>query len=100
MIKHIVTWRLKETDSTEKAKQAKIIKEQLTGLKSRIVVIKSLEVGINSEKADENNWDVVLITEFESLEMLEVYIKHADHQYVVSKIKHYFASRACVDFEA
>ena len=99
MIKHIVTWKLKETNSLKKVEQANMIKQTLEALKPKIKEIIYLEIGLDCNSYDESNWDITLISEFESFNTLKAYIKHPDHQEVVAKIKPYFSGRVCVDYE-
>ena len=66
MIKHIVMWKFKE--NTEKE-----MNEFLDGLKAlenQIDAIKSMQIGKN---IDNDEYDAILISEFESLEDLQKY---------------------------
>ena len=48
MIKHIVTWKLKEeAEGNTKVENAKKIKEILEALDGKIETLKAIEVGIN-----------------------------------------------------
>ncbi len=96
MIKHVVCWNINE--EVNKAETAIKIKEKLTGLKEGIKEIKHIEVGLNDENAPETNHDIILISEFDSLETLNTYLKHPAHLQVVSEIKHYLKDRVAVDF--
>lgn len=98
MIKHIVLFKLKAFD-TEAGKQAKM-KEIKTGLENLLGIVpelKKINVGLNINP--EEKWDIVLETEFESLEDLAAYAIHPEH---VAVSKNLIASvkedRACVDF--
>ena len=92
MIKHIVTWKVKEEN---KADNMKKMKEMLESLPSKIGVIKSLQVGINENGGE---YDLILITEFESFEKLAEYDTHPEHQKVRAFIKGVVESRISVDF--
>lgn len=99
MIKHIVMWKLKENaNGKNKLENAKIIKTNLEILKTVIPEIKYIEVGINSEEF-KNNYDVVLISEFESFKDLDIYQKNAEHLKVADFVKSVAESRTAVDFE-
>jgi len=99
MIKHIVMWKLKENDKdNEKLENAKIIKTNLEALKEIIPEIKYIEVGIDSKKF-ENNYDVVLVSEFNSFEELDVYQKHPEHLKVGEFVKSVAEIRTAVDYE-
>lgn len=97
MIKHVVMFKLKEFDTPEeKAKKLADIKEGLESLVSKIEVLNSMKVGINVNPSEV--YDFVLISEFESLEDVEVYAKHPDHVAVAKIIGEVRESRAGVDF--
>ncbi|MCX7714652.1 MAG: Dabb family protein [Clostridia bacterium] len=96
MIKHIVMWKLQEEGKAENAIK---IKEILEGLKSKINVIRFIEVGINIEKS-EAAYDIVLVSEFESQNDLESYQIHPDHKAAGAFIKTVATNRVVVDYEA
>ena len=93
MIKHIVTWKLKEENKIDNAKK---IKEILEALPSKISLIKKLEVGINENGGE---YGVILITEFNSYEDLKNYDVHDEHQKVKAFIKTVVTDRVAVDYE-
>ncbi len=97
MIKHVVLFQLKEfTSESEKTKKLNEIKEALEALPAIIPEIKSLEVGINVNPAEQ--YDIALVTSFNNLEELEVYVKHPDHVAVGGIIRPVLEKRACVDY--
>ena len=99
MIKHIVMWTLKEEfNGMNKSDIAEELKNQLLALKSKISIIKNIEVGVNKINHDKNH-DVILITEFETFEKLAEYSTHPDHMKVVDFVKNISTGRAAVDFE-
>ncbi|WP_459202508.1 Dabb family protein [Methanococcus sp. CF] len=99
MIKHVVMWKLKDNlGKEEKFENAKIIKDDLESLRKLVPEIKRIEVGINSEKF-ENNYDVVLIAEFDSFEDLDIYQKNPEHVKVAEFVKSVAKLRTAVDFE-
>ena len=100
MIKHIVCWNLYENAAGKtKRENALEIKERLLDLKNKIPQIQSIEVGINSDKASPDNYDVVLITEFKNFEDLETYQKHPDHQSFVDFVTPLRSNKVAVDYE-
>jgi hypothetical protein len=100
MIKHIICLKLKDfAEDNPKSENAKLAKEKLLALKERIDEIKYIEVGINDQKASKDNFDMVLITEFDSFNDLDVYQKHPEHVKTADFIKKIKDTRACVDFE-
>lgn len=98
MIKHIVLFKLKAFDS-EAEKQAKMneIKTRLESLTEVIPELKKIHVGLNMNPAEK--WDIVLETEFTSLQDLDTYANHPDHvaisKNIIAAVKE---DRACVDF--
>lgn len=76
MIKHIVMWRMK--DSEDKAEKANAIKENLEALKNKIDFIEDIRVGLNFNDTDAAS-DVVLETVFKSREDLAKYQTHPAH---------------------
>lgn len=95
MIKHIVMWKLKDECKEENAKK---IKELLESLDGTIKELKSIEVGININKSDAA-MDVVLYSEFNTLEDLEIYQNHPEHVKVGSFVKTVAIERKVCDFE-
>lgn len=99
MIKHIVMWKLKEfAEGNEKLENAKIIKTGLEALKNEISEIKFIEVGININEAEKES-DVVLVSEFESMEALDIYQNNEKHKEVATFIKKVVEKRVAVDYE-
>nr|WP_321407689.1 Dabb family protein [uncultured Carboxylicivirga sp.] len=98
MIKHIVLFQLKAFESQD-TKDAKLseIKSELLGLKEKVTVLKSIEVGLNTNPAEQ--YDIALTTTFDSMEDLEIYAKHPDHLAVGKIIREVLEARACVDYE-
>ncbi len=93
MVKHIVTWKLKEEN---KADNAKKMKEMLESLPSKISWIKKLEVGINENGGE---YGIILITEFDSFSDLKRYDVHDEHMKVREFVKTVVADRIAVDYE-
>ncbi len=99
MIKHIVMWTIKESHNGKTKNQIALeLKTKLMALKPIISEIKNFEVGINS-LFEGKNFDVVLISEFESDQALLNYAQHPEHLKVVDFVKEIATGRAAVDFE-
>ena len=98
MIKHVVSWKLKATDEDSKAEAFVTIATSLNALVHFIPQIKALTVGRNVVSTD-SNWDVVLVAQYESLDALEAYQVHPEHQRVASIIRELVADKVTVDFE-
>ncbi len=100
MIKHMVMWKLKnEALGLTKAENALKIKEMLESLKGEIKEIISIEVGIDCTD-NSNNYDVILVSEFKTLDDLNSYQIHPKHVECGQFIKQVYESRVCVDYKA
>lgn len=93
MIKHVVMWKFKKG---EEAKVEMFLKG-LQSLKGQIEEIKNLEVGKNSNL--KNEYDAILISEFETMEDLEAYQKDPRHLEVGAIIKEIKEERQAIDYE-
>ena len=90
MLKHIVMFRLKDSaNGHSKAENARELKMLLESLKEKIPVVKCLEVGINVGKSASAS-DIVLYSEFDDMQALEVYREHPGHKKAVD-----FITKAC-----
>ncbi|MBC2580427.1 Dabb family protein [Clostridium sp. DJ247] len=100
MIKHIVTWKLKDfAEGKGKVENANKIKIDLESLKDKIEQIKFIEVGININQS-EQAYDVVLYSEFESVEDLNIYQNHPEHIKVAGFVGKVKDQRVVVDYES
>lgn len=99
MIKHIVMFKLKDTaEGQNKAENAKKLKAILESLKEKIPVVRRLEVGINIGKSASAS-DIVLYSEFDDMQALEVYRGHPEHKKAVDFIAKVCSERQSVDYE-
>jgi hypothetical protein len=92
MIRHIVMWKFRPGTEAEQA-------QFLEGLRSLQGVIPELlrsEVAVN---VGQDNYDAVLVSEFESLEALEIYKNDPRHKAVGALCKSIREERAAVDYE-
>ena len=94
MVKHIVMWKLKD----EYKNRALELENGLEGLKNKVEVIKSIQVGINFNPSD-NAFDLVLNSEFATKEDLDSYQKNPEHLKVATKVRESVCSRHVVDYE-
>ena len=98
MIKHIALFQLKtEIDAQTKRDVMFKFKKGIEELKAKIGCIKSIEVGLNSNP--DEDFDIALVSEFESMADLKTYASHPDHLAVAALLKDYKKSRSCVDYE-
>ena len=100
MIKHIVCFRLAdEAEGKTKAENAQIIKEGLENLVNLIPQLRKIEVGINHPGTSATNFDIVLYSEFDSIDDLNTYQEHPEHKKVGAYIVKVKTDRVCVDYE-
>ncbi|WP_053826499.1 Dabb family protein [Lascolabacillus massiliensis] len=100
MVRHIVLFKLAdEAEGRSKAENALIIKERLEELKNTIPVIRKIEVKINLSEASADNHDVILESEFDTLEDVRIYAVHPEHIKVGEFIAKVRTSRAAIDYE-
>ncbi len=93
MIKHIVMWKFKDNEE----ENMKIFLDGLNKLKEIIPEIKSMETGININP--KNEYDAILISEFETMEDLEKYKNNPEHIKVSSLCKKIRIDRQAIDYE-
>jgi len=99
MIKHIVFWRLNESAyGNDKQTNAKILKEKLLAMKSKVKGLLKVEVGFDFSNA-KDSCDVVLYSEFETKESLHQYQIHPDHEAIKKWISEVRYERRVVDYE-
>ncbi len=100
MVKHIVMFKfLPEAEGRTKQENALIAAQMLNDLQGKVPTLLNSEVRLNSAKADQSNYDLILISEFESFEALNEYIVHPLHKAVGEFMKGVRESRSCVDYE-
>lgn len=93
MIKHVVMWKFKENEE----KNMKKFLDGLNSLKNIIPEIKYMETGININP--KNEFDAILISEFETMEDLEKYKNHPEHLKVSALCKSIRLDRQAIDYE-
>lgn len=100
MIRHVVMFKFKdEAEGRSKAENLALTKEMLEKLPSTIAQIRYQQVALNSAGADQTNYDLCLICDFDSFEDLNSYIVHPDHKAVGAFMRPLRLERACVDYE-
>ena len=99
MIRHVVMWKLKETaEGKSKQENMEWIREQLYALVPVIPEIKRMEIGFDVT-GSEMSMDLLLLTEFDSLEALGVYAKHPAHVKVAEYVRKVVEARVVLDCE-
>jgi len=98
VIKHIVMFKLKErSEGRDRKENIVALKAKLEALPAIIDEIVSFEVGINFLEAAVA-YDLVLVSEFESIEALHRYQKHPEHLQVFDFVAKTCESRIVVDY--
>lgn len=95
MIKHIVMWKFK--DEVSEADKLEM-KRQLEALKGVVPTLIDIEIGLDVVGSDASK-DMVLYSEFNSLDDLKAYAGHPEHLKVVEFVKPLVSERAVVDYE-
>lgn len=99
MIKHIVLWKLDDSYATAEKDAIKIaLRKKLLDLKEEINVLIYIEIYENNPEASEKNYDILLDTNFNSMEDLAVYQEHPSHQKVLKYVKTLKVQRAAIDY--
>ncbi len=96
MVKHIVTFKLIGT-AEERLAVANQFKDALLALPEKIEVLRSIEVGVNENPAED--WDVVLTAVVDTMDDVSVYAKHPAHVAAAGILAGHKEARACVDYE-
>lgn len=100
MIRHIVMFQFKsEAEGRSREENVAQTKAMLEALPAKIDWIRSSTVQVNAPGADATNYDLLLISDFDSFEDLARYQVHPDHVAVGTFMRPLRLSRACVDFE-
>jgi hypothetical protein len=99
MIKHIVLFTLKDfAAGASRTENARKIKHLLEGLKNKIDVIVSIEVGVNINRTA-SDFDIALYSEFETRQDLETYQNHPEHLKAGEFISKVRSDRKVIDYE-
>jgi hypothetical protein len=96
-LRHVVTWKVAGDSEEERERVKAEFRDRLLSLPSQIDVIRSFEVGLNNAGAGDN-FDVVLVSEFDDEDALQRYIQHPVHQEVVAFVRAHTSGRGAVDF--
>ena len=99
MIKHIVLWRLNEgTYGNDKQTNARLLKEKLLGMKSKVDGLLKIDVGFDFSNEKDSS-DVVLNSEFENKEALHRYQIHPDHEEIKKWLRDARFERRVIDYD-
>jgi hypothetical protein len=98
MIRHIVTWKFKTEDATEKTEAFDRLAVGFGALPHVIPEIKTLHLGRDVDETA-GNWDLALIVDFADTAGLDAYQVHPEHEKMKTITKSLTADRASIDFE-
>ena len=97
MIQHIVMFRFRaDVPEALRAKAAAQFKAGIEALPAVVPFIREVNVGLNLNPAEQ--WDICLISRFDTLDDVKSYSVHPAHKAVASAQMQHIAERACVDF--
>lgn len=99
MIKHIVMFRLKDTDDRTAYENALEAKKRFEDVIANVKELKKGELVINSADAPESNYTIALICDFDDIEGLNAYQVHPAHVEFAKFIGTIKTERACIDYE-
>jgi hypothetical protein len=88
-----------EADGRTKQENLENAKQILEDLMGVVPSLRSMKVNLNSPLASKENYDLVLDSEFDSMEGLQEYVVHPAHKKVGEFILKVRESRASIDFE-
>ncbi len=99
MIKHIVMFKLKGTDGKTEYENALEAKKRFDNVIANVKVMKKGELVINSKDADQSNYTISLLCDFDSIDDLNAYQVHPAHVEFGKFIGTVKETRACIDYE-
>ncbi|GIO52569.1 Dabb family protein [Paenibacillus cellulositrophicus] len=94
MIKHIVFFKLKDRSPESIERTAAVLRN----MEGKIPQLVSIEVGLDVIHS-ERSFDIALVTELASLEDLQAYQVHPEHQIVIRHINEVKDVSVSVDYE-
>lgn len=101
MIRHIVMWKFADNaEGKTREENLDLVKEKLLALyeSGKIEGLRRMEIGKDVMHTD-MSYDMVLVTEFDSVEALKAYKIHPDHVVISNYVKLVRTARATVDCE-
>ncbi len=98
MVKHIVMWKFKESaEGKTKQENMEIVRDSLYALVDKIDKIKKLEVQFDITHSD-MSMDLVLITEFNTVEDMKAYAVDPRHLEVSAYVRRVIENRVLIDY--
>ena len=99
MIEHVVMWKFADSaEGKSREENMQIVRERLLALPAVISEIKFMQIGRDVSRTD-MSYDMMLITEFESMEALHTYKVHPAHMEVAGYVAKVKTARVVLDAE-
>lgn len=99
MIQHVVLWKLKEgANGKSNQENFEQMRDLLSALPALIPQLRSVSV-VKNENPTDKNMDVALITSFDSLEDLNIYVIHPEHVKVGRFVSTVVSTRSAIDYQ-
>jgi len=99
MIQHVVLWKLKEgANGKSNQENFEQMHDLLSALPALIPQLRSVSV-VKNENPTDKNMDVALITSFDSLEDLNIYVIHPEHVKVGRFVSTVVSTRSAIDYQ-
>ena len=99
MIRHIVMFELlEEANGKTKAENLVLAAQKAEELRTKIPSLISYTIAVNAPEADNTNYDIALICDFNDMNGLAEYQNHPDHKEFGKFIVSVRKSRACIDY--
>ena len=99
MIRHVVMWKFKElAEGKSKLENMEAVRDSLYALMPVIAEIKRMEIGFDVKHTDAS-MDLMLLTEFDTLDTLQTYAVHPAHLAVADYVRKVTDSRVVLDCE-
>lgn len=99
MIKHIVMWNFADqAEGTDRATNLARAQADLLALRGLVPGMGTFEVAIGADPL-EHSYDLVLYSEFDSVDALQAYATHPQHVAVAQFIGKVRTARVCMDYE-
>ena len=100
MIKHICMFKMKENANGKSGYENAVeAAARLEDFMCKIPSLKKIEAKVNAKAAPQDNYELVLICDFEDIDGLNEYQKHPVHVEFAKMLGELRESRACIDYE-
>lgn len=98
MVKHIILWKLKDTDAESARTIKENVKRELEALNGKIEGL--IDIKVVNVSLDSSNADMMLDSSFEDAGALAFYQSHPLHQAAANNfVRPFVQTRLCLDFE-